>query len=118
MTHNPYSLLMNDPELFSDVTIVNFHNPREQLLTLTQLIERRGSKWAVRCGEALMDTPDRRFLEGTLTDDDIRGELGIPPEPPKARKSSPYRGKDRSGSTGRAIEGMLEFWKVTGMVSA
>ncbi len=118
LTNNPFGMLINDPEIFPGATNVNFHNPRELLLTLTQLIEKRGSRWARRCGEAMLETMDRRFFERTLTDDDIREELGFGKPEPTNRPVSPYKGKDKTGSTGRAIEGILEYWKATGSEKA
>ena len=119
LTNNPFGMLMNDPEIFANQTRVNFHNPREELLALTALTKYRGSLWARRCGEKVIETVDRRFFLRNLTDDDIRRELGIGREPEgKGKTVSPYKGKDKTGSTGRAIEGLLEFWQATGSEKA
>lgn len=114
---NPYGLLINDIELFEnkDDVRLHYHSIREAFMALYTLVKYRNSKWAVRCGETLADTVDRRFFEKTLTDEEIREVLGIPEEKPSSdRPIDPFEGKDDTQSTGRAIEAMILFYKETG----
>ena len=114
---NPYGLLINDIELFENIDEVrlHYHSIREAFMALYTLVRYRNSKWAVRCGETLADTIDRRFFEKTLNDEEIRAVLGIP-EVKKIfdRPIDPFEGKDCTDCTGRAIEAMLLFYKETG----
>ncbi|MBE6891384.1 MAG: hypothetical protein E7481_05080 [Ruminococcaceae bacterium] len=121
---NPYGLLINDRDLFEnkDDVRLHYHSIREAFMALYTLVKYRNSKWAVGCGEKLIDTIDRRFFENTLTDNEIRSVLGIeipdvietdPNEP-----VDPFSNDDETRSTGRAIEALLQFYKATGSEKA
>lgn len=112
---NPYGLLLNDPEITGKACL-NYHNLREGLLSLSALVRFRESHWAKNCGERLVDTIDRRFFLSSLSDETICEQLGIPltPDPMTNRKSEdPYPYQDATPTTGRAIEGLLEFYNAT-----
>lgn len=116
LTSNPYGMLLNDREVLGGGCL-NHHNLREGLLALAALIKYRNSRWAVHCGERLLDTIDRRFFAGTLTEEEMCETLGLPiNEDPMITRpmDDPYREEDYTSSTGRAIEGMLRFWQLTG----
>lgn len=120
LTSNPYGMLYNDREVLGGGSL-NHHNLRECLLSLAALIRYRGSRWAVHCGERLVDALDRRFFTGTLTEEEMCETLGLPTngDPMITRpEDDPYREEDYTSSHGRAIEGLLAFWKLTGSAKA
>ena len=123
MTNNPYGLLLNMPGLFDGEDVrFQYHNLREAMLAYTALVRFRGDKCAEMCGEKLIDTIEKRFYTNELTDAMMREKLDIPEPTPNpnapVRPVDPYAGQDETEGTGRAIEGVLQFYLATGSGNA
>lgn len=113
---NEWGLLLNDPEYF-DEAFLNFHNLREALLSLSMLVTHRDSRWARKAGYKLLNTIDRLYFRKDLTFEEISEELDVFIKPAAMNTPTdedPYRAFDYTTSTGRAIEGMLTFYKAIG----
>ena len=113
LTDNPAALLASD--------LCNPHNLRESLLAYTALARWRSSEWAVRQGRTLVRAiAELLDPDGQMRYAELAKRIGKPltDDPLMVHRSPAGAWYSATGSTGRAIEGLVLFHEVSGDAEA
>ncbi|HOP10423.1 MAG TPA: hypothetical protein PK629_02930 [Oscillospiraceae bacterium] len=119
MTDNPVGILLNPPGRPWLKTKFNGHNFRETILALTALVQFRNNDWAKKKALQLIQSVEEFLPDDTRLD--ILGiaqkaNLPLGSDPNILPSDSPWF--NNTGSTGRALEGFVWFYEITGEASA
>ena len=112
LTDNPDRLLFIPPGLACRAPRFELHSLRECLLGLSALVRYRGSAWAARRGREALATL-RRCLRADGSWDLQRFAYPGYADAAIDRESPSVLG-DMTGTTGRCVEGLVEFHEATG----
>ena len=112
LTDNPDGLLFIPPGLSFRAPRFELHSIREGLLAFSALVRYRGSTWAAQRGRRMLETIHRCLrADGTWNLDCFEYPRYADA---KIDLSDPSILGDMTGSTGRCIEGLVEFYDAAG----
>ena len=108
-TDNPDGLLFVPFDLGYREPIFELHSLREAMLAFSALARYRHSRWAIERGRRMLETLQRALRsDGTWDEEQFAYSRQLGKERPGSGKD------DMTGSTGRLIEALLEFYQAGG----
>lgn len=112
-TDNPDHILLAPEGLSWATPYFELHSIREGFLAMAALVKYRDSQWARQRGHQMLEGLQRHLKSDGTLDVKAFDAFKYVTNPSKAL-ASPELGADRTGSTGRAIDGLMFFYEATG----